>query len=103
MLRNALGITAGERRLAVQMCLHSKDDRPETRLKIGSFSPQNGRFWAVFRKIVLKVQDDRRYAKQVFPMRAVVFSWRLGYPRMANGCSIRRVPHRGATRWSILR
>ena len=60
-------------------------------------------FSAVFRTIVLKVQDGRRYAKQVFPMRAVVLSRRLGYQRMANGCSIRRVPRRGATRWSILR
>ena len=60
-------------------------------------------FSAVFRTIVLEVEDDRRYAKQVFPMRAVVLSWRLGYQRMANGCSIRRVPLRGATRWSILR
>ena len=62
-----------------------------------------GLFWAVFKTIVLKVHDNRRYAKQVFLMRAVVLSWRLGYRRMANGCSIRRVPLRGATRWSILR
>ena len=32
---------------------------------------QNGRFWAVFGCF----QDDRRYAKQVFTMRAVVLSW----------------------------
>ena len=64
---------------------------------------KNGRFWAVLRTIVLKVPDDRRYAKQVFLMRAVVLSWRLGYQKMANGGSIRRVPRRGATRWSILR
>ena len=32
-----------------------------------------GPFSAVFRTIVLKVQDDRRYAKQVFPMRAMLF------------------------------
>ena len=50
-----------------------------------------GLFSAVFRTIVLKVQDDRRYAKQVFLMRAVVLSLRLGYQRMANGCSIRRI------------
>ena len=62
-----------------------------------------GLLLAVFRTIVLKVQDDRRYAKQVFPMRAVVLSWQLGYKRMANGCSIRRVPGCGAGRWSILR
>ena len=24
---------------------------------------KNGRFWAVFRTIILKVQDDRRFAK----------------------------------------
>ena len=60
---------------------------------------ENGRFWAVFGCI----QEDRRYAKQVFPMRAVVLSWRLGYQMMANGCSIRRVPRHGAMRWSILR
>ena len=40
---------------------------------------KNGPFWAVFRTIVLKFQDDRRYAKQGFPMRTVVLSWRLGY------------------------
>ena len=57
---------------------------------------------AFFRTIVLKVQDDRIYAKQVFPMRNVVLSWRLGYQMMANGCSTRHVPCRGATRWSIL-
>ena len=45
-----------------------------------------GLFLAVFTTIVLKVQDDRRYAKQMFPMRAVVLSWRLGYQMMANGC-----------------
>ena len=33
-----------------------------------------GLFSAFFKTIVLKVQDDRRYAKQVFPMRAVVLS-----------------------------
>ena len=32
-----------------------------------------GLFLAVFRTIVLKVQDDRRYAKQVFSMRARSF------------------------------
>ena len=60
---------------------------------------KNGHFLAVFRTIVLKVQDDRRYAKQVFPMRAVVLLWRLGYEMLANGCSIRRVPET----WLILR
>ena len=60
--------------------------------------PFLGFFLAVFRTIVLKVQYDRRYAKQVFPIRAVALSWQLGYQRMANGCSIRRVPLRGATR-----
>ena len=73
----------------------------------GRFSVQKrpflGLFSAVFRTIVLKVQDDRRYAKQVFLMRTVVLSWRLGYQMMANGCSIRHIPCRGATRWSILR
>ena len=67
---------------------------------------KNGRFWAVFGRF----QDDRpensghrRYAKLVFPMRTVVLPCRLGYQTMANGCSMRRVPRRGATRWSILR
>ena len=64
---------------------------------------KNGRFWVVFRTIVLKTQNDRRYGKQVFPMRAAVLSRRLGYQMMANGCSIRHVPLRVATRWSILR
>ena len=59
--------------------------------------------FGLFSAVVLKVHDDRRYAKQVFPMRAAVLSWRLGYEMMANGCSIRRVPRRGATQWSILR
>ena len=36
-------------------------------------------------------------------MKAVVLSWRLGYQGMANGCSIRHVPRRGATQWPILR
>ena len=62
-----------------------------------------GLFSAVFWTIVPKVQDDRRYAKPVFPIRAVVLSWRLGHHEMANGCAIRRVPRRGATWWSILR
>ena len=64
---------------------------------------QNGRFWAVFKTIVLKVRDDRRCVKWAFAMRAVVLPWRLGYQMMANGCSIRHVPCRCATRWSILR
>ena len=67
----------------------------------GRFSVQKkavfGLFLAIFRTIVLKTQDDRRYGKHVFPMRAVVLSWQLGYQRMANGCSIRRVPRRCAT------
>ena len=44
-----------------------------------------GLFSAVFRTIVLKVMDDRRHAEQVFPMRAVDFSWRLGYQRLQMG------------------
>ena len=42
ILRNALEITVEERLLAFKMCLHGQDDRPETRLKNGSFPPQNG-------------------------------------------------------------
>ena len=42
VLRNALEITVEERLLAFEMCLHGRDDRPETRLKNGSFSPRNG-------------------------------------------------------------
>ena len=42
VLRNAWEITVEERLLALQMCLHGEDDRPETRLKNGSLSPQNG-------------------------------------------------------------
>ena len=42
VLRNALEITVEERPLALEMCLHGHDDRPETHLKKGSFSPQNG-------------------------------------------------------------
>ena len=42
VLRNALEITVEEKLLAFEMCLHGWDDRPETRLKNGSFSPQNG-------------------------------------------------------------
>ena len=42
VLRNALEITVEERLLAFEMCLHGQDDRPETRLKNGLFSPQNG-------------------------------------------------------------
>ena len=34
---------------------------------------KNGRFWAVFRTIVLKTQDDCRSVKCAFAMRAVVF------------------------------
>ena len=62
-----------------QVSLHFEPSSPF----YGRFSVQKmavfGLFSAVFRTIVLKVQDDRRYAKQVFPMRAVVLSWRLGY------------------------
>ena len=64
---------------------------------------KNGLFWAVFRTIIPKTQDDRQCVKCAFAMRAVVLPWRLGNEMMANGCSIRRVPCRGATRWSILR
>ena len=64
---------------------------------------KNGRFWAVFRTIVLKTKDDRQCVKWAFAMRAVVLPWRLGYQMMANGCSIRHVICRGATRWSFLR
>ena len=46
--------------------------------------PFSGCFRVFFRTIVLKVQDDRCFAKQVFPMRAVVLSWRSGYQMMAN-------------------
>ena len=42
VLRNALDIRVEERLIALEMCLHGRDDRPETRLKNGSFSPQNG-------------------------------------------------------------
>ena len=69
----------------------------------GRFSVQKWPFWAVFRTIVLKTQDDRQRVKWAFATRAVVLPWRLGYQMMANGCSIRHVTCRGATRWSILR
>ena len=42
VLRNALEITVEERLLAFEMCLHDRDDRPETRLQNGLFAPQNG-------------------------------------------------------------
>ena len=42
VLRTALEINVEERLLAFEMCLHGRDDRPETRLKNGLFSPQNG-------------------------------------------------------------
>ena len=42
VLRNALEIIVEERPLAFEMCLHAKDECPETWLKKGSFSPQNG-------------------------------------------------------------
>ena len=64
---------------------------------------KNGRFGAVFRTIVLKMQDARQCGKWAFAMRAAVLPWRLGYQMMANGCSIWHVPCPGATRWSILR
>ena len=40
--RNAWEITVEERLLAFDMCLHGRDDRPETQLENGLFSPQNG-------------------------------------------------------------
>ena len=64
---------------------------------------KNDRFSAVFRKIVVKTQDDRRCVKWASAMRAVVLPWRLGYQMMANGCSKRHGPCLGDTRWSILR
>ena len=42
VLRNALEISFEERPLALEMYLHGQDNCPETRLKNGSFSPQNG-------------------------------------------------------------
>ena len=63
---------------------------------------EKGHFWAVFRMIVQKTQDDRRCVKWAFAMSTVVLPMRLGYQMMANGCSIRHVPCRGATRCSIL-
>ena len=36
---------------------------------------KNGRFWAVFRTMVLKTPDDRRCVKGVFAIRAVVLPW----------------------------
>ena len=42
VLRNAWEITVEERPLALEMCLHGYGGSPETRLKNGSFSPQNG-------------------------------------------------------------
>ena len=47
---------------------------------------KNGRFWAVFRTMVVKTRDDRRCVKWAFAMRAFVLPWRLGYQMMANGC-----------------
>ena len=46
---------------------------------------KNGRFWALFRTIVLKTQDDGQCGKWAFAMRAVVLPWRLGYEMMAYG------------------
>ena len=40
-MRNLLEITVEERPLPLEMCPDSQDDRPQTRLKNGSFSPQN--------------------------------------------------------------
>ena len=42
VLRNALEITVEEKPLVLEMCLYVYEDRPQTRLKNGSFSPQNG-------------------------------------------------------------
>ena len=42
MLLNALEITVEKTLPALEMCLHGRDDGPETRLKNGLFSPQNG-------------------------------------------------------------
>ena len=42
VLVNALEITAEESPLALEMCLNGQDDCPETGIKNGSFSPQNG-------------------------------------------------------------
>ena len=42
VLRNALEVTVEERPLTLEMCLDGQDDGPDTRLKNGSFSPQNG-------------------------------------------------------------
>ena len=39
VLRNALEVTAAERPLALEMCVHGQDHRAETRLKNGPFSP----------------------------------------------------------------
>ena len=39
---NAWEVTVEERPLALEICLHGQDDRPEAQLKNGSFSPQNG-------------------------------------------------------------
>ena len=38
---------------------------------------KNGRFWAVFMTIVLKVEDDRQCVKWAFAMRAIVLPWVL--------------------------
>ena len=40
----------------------------------GGFSVQKKAFSGVFSSIIVKVQDDRRCAEYVFPMRAVVLS-----------------------------
>ena len=37
---------------------------------------KNGHFWAVFRTIGLKTQDDRQPVKWAFATRAVVLPWR---------------------------
>ena len=52
---------------------------------------------------MLKTQDDRRSAKWVFSISAVLLPLRMGYQRDANGSLMGREPCRGATRWSILR
>ena len=42
VLRNALEITGEERALALEMGLHGQEDCPNTWLKKGPCSPQNG-------------------------------------------------------------
>ena len=75
----------------------------QSSLFYGQVTVQKWPFLGSFQDDRPENSNDHQCVKWAFAMRAAVLPWRLGYQRMANGCSIRRVPCRGATRWSILR